>query len=200
MKFRLDSQHYINDKLLEPGQVVGDETGNPFRFPNGDPMIPSQYMTPLDAEAVDLYRKKFGDDVKRVDPTQSIPIQGTFDATKTPGYDAKNPQNNHAPISEHVPVKVDGPFVAGTEDLKIGSPNSNTPNAPIGKPDNPGAVLAGPSTPKDRELAEGMAVSKPKEGDKGAAVLGKPADTAEAQKDNVAKPVATAPGQTEKKG
>lgn len=172
MKYRLDAQHYINDKLLEAGQVVGDDTGNPFRFPNGDPMIPSQFMTPLDGEAQAEYQKKFGNaGQKRVDPSQALPIQGTFDATKVKGYDSATPQNNHAPISEHVAVKVDGPFVEGTEDLKLGSPNSNTPNAPIGKPDNPTPNLAGPSTPTDRQLDPALAVSKPKEGDKGAAVL-----------------------------
>lgn len=85
MKFRLDSQHYINDRLLEPGYVIGDETDILMVLPNGDPMKPSVNMTPLDNEAMALFKETFPTArPPERDPTKAIPLRGTGDSAKSP--------------------------------------------------------------------------------------------------------------------
>ncbi len=87
MKFRLDSKHYINDRLLEPGHIIGDETDVPMVLPNGDPIKPSVNMTPLDDEAWALYKETFpGARLPERDPTKAIPLRGTGDAAKSPAF------------------------------------------------------------------------------------------------------------------
>lgn len=86
MKFRLDAQHAMFDRLLEPGTVIGDEeTGFPMVHSNGEPMKPSVYMTPLDDEARDLFKETFpGARMPERDPTKAIPLRGTGDVAKSP--------------------------------------------------------------------------------------------------------------------
>lgn len=85
MKYRLDVEHYIDDRLLEPETVIGDEGAVPFRFADGRPMVPSTGMTPLDDEAMAIWKKKFPDTKPQRDPTAAIPVRGTFDTAKQPG-------------------------------------------------------------------------------------------------------------------
>lgn len=101
MKFQLAAQHYIEDRLLEPGTIVGDETPYSFRYSRdvtqvnkegrvetikaGSPMTPSREMIPLDEEAKQLMREAFPAGPAPADPTASIPIRGTGDEAKAPG-------------------------------------------------------------------------------------------------------------------
>lgn len=58
MKWKLNTQHYINDALLEPGTIVGTDTPFPFPYP------PSLNMEPVDEEAKEYLKahpRKFGD-------------------------------------------------------------------------------------------------------------------------------------------
>lgn len=97
MRFRLDAQHYADDKLLEPGMEVGDGEGtvHPWRFSKdiktdrqdikaGQAMPPSLQMTPLDNEAREMYRKAFKSDQPERDPMKPIPLQGTGSTAKVP--------------------------------------------------------------------------------------------------------------------
>lgn len=84
MKYRLDTQHYHQDKLLEPGTEVGDDTDFPWRDAKGHPLPPSLQMTPLDDEAKRLYRDWHESDEPQRDPTHAIPIQGTGDSVRSP--------------------------------------------------------------------------------------------------------------------
>lgn len=118
MKYRLDAQHYINDRLLEPGHIVGDETDVPFRDRKGEPLIPSASMTPLDGDARSHFKKHFPDAV-------------------LPEGDAAN----NVPIHNEGSVEVGGPgeWVIGpdgkpTKELKKGLPDSGSPNHPVGQP------------------------------------------------------------------
>lgn len=54
MKLRLLSLHYIDDRLLEEGTVIGDETDVPFRFADGTPMGASSEMEGLDEEGKEM--------------------------------------------------------------------------------------------------------------------------------------------------
>lgn len=97
MRFRLDAQHYVDDRLLEPGMEVGDGEGvaHSWRYPAdihkedfdrkaGQAMPPSVQMTPLDAEAKKLYQDTFGTGKPERDPTKAIPLQGTLSTAKVP--------------------------------------------------------------------------------------------------------------------
>lgn len=100
MKYRLDADHYIDDKLIPAGTVIGDETEIPYRFVSdvpdgkggiskaGDPKPPSRSMIPVDGEAKQLFEKEFGQTAPERDPTKAIPLQGTGDKTKVPGVAA----------------------------------------------------------------------------------------------------------------
>lgn len=85
MKFRLDAQHYIHDRLLEPGTIIGDGTDVPMVLPNGDPVLPSVNMTPLDEEAKAAFAARFpGARPPERDPTKAIPLRGSGDTAKAP--------------------------------------------------------------------------------------------------------------------
>ena len=86
MKFRLDAQHYLHDRLLEAGTEIGEDVGIPMVLPNGERMKPSVYMTPLDEEAKALFSETFpGTKLPERDPTKAIPLRGTGDIAKQPG-------------------------------------------------------------------------------------------------------------------
>lgn len=71
MKFRLLSMHYIDDRLLEEGTVIGDDTDIPFRLPDGSPMGASSEMEGLDDEGRELCEKrKFPGLFADITPTQ----------------------------------------------------------------------------------------------------------------------------------
>ena len=85
MKWRLEVPHYIDEQVLPPGTLVGDDTEHPYAFTQddaklgrkvGEPMPPSTGMTPMDEEARAVYRKKFGDSIPERDPLKSIPLTG----------------------------------------------------------------------------------------------------------------------------
>lgn len=50
-QFKLLSQHYIDDRLLEAGKVIGEGTDVPFLHPDGTPRPPSNEMEGLDEAA-----------------------------------------------------------------------------------------------------------------------------------------------------
>lgn len=91
MKYRLDSPHYIDDRLLDEGYEIGDGTAVPFRDDKGAARPPSRMMIPLDEEAKALYRKQFKDLPPIRDPLEAIPVLGTFSEAKAPGGTVKGP-------------------------------------------------------------------------------------------------------------
>lgn len=138
MKFRLDAQHYINDRLLEPGHIIGDETDVPMVLANGEPMKPSVNMTPLDDEAWNLFRETFpGTRPPDRDPTKAIPLRGTGDQAKAPPLYTKD--SDGRVVQPGGPAKtvddVPGGYVEGkNNELKKGLPDSGSPNHPVGQP------------------------------------------------------------------
>ncbi len=95
MRFRLDAQHYADDKLLEAGMEVGDgeNSVSPWRYERdikekdikaGQLRPPSLQMTPLDDEARKVYRDTFNTDTPERDPTKPIPLQGTGSKAMVP--------------------------------------------------------------------------------------------------------------------
>jgi len=100
MRFRLDTQHYRDDKLIEAGTEVGDDCLITWRDDKGHPYPPSMGMTPLDDEAKRMVREEFGTAKPIADPTLSIPLQGTGDKVKVapPGVQrpGTSPQQAHA--------------------------------------------------------------------------------------------------------
>lgn len=124
MRFRLDSQHYHEDKLLEPGTEVGDDCDIAWRYPKdvhqtddhgnevvikaGTAMPPSAQMTPLDEEAKRMVRDWFKTDKPARDPMVKIPLQGTGDKVKVeaPGTPrpGTSPQTVHKEIlAQNIP-------------------------------------------------------------------------------------------------
>lgn len=51
MRFKLTAQHYIDDRLLEAGEIIGEGTSVPFLMPDGTPRPPSTEMEGLDEES-----------------------------------------------------------------------------------------------------------------------------------------------------
>lgn len=47
-KYRLLAQHYIDDRLLEAGTVIGEGTDVPFLDADGKPLKPTPFMEGLD--------------------------------------------------------------------------------------------------------------------------------------------------------
>lgn len=124
MKYRLDSQHYIDEAILETGTEIGDGTDHPYRDAKGKPLPPSTNMTPLDDEAKRLYKEWFKEEAPDRDPFAKIPLQGSGDTVKTsvaprPGSTAStmpkepvNPAPTKAPttgINLGDPMKENGP-------------------------------------------------------------------------------------------
>ena len=69
MKWKLNTQHYIDDALLDPGTIVGTDTPYPFPYP------PSLNMEPVDEEAkayLKAHPRKFGDEGRPEVPTELL--------------------------------------------------------------------------------------------------------------------------------
>ena len=77
MKYQLECDHYIDDKILPIGTIIGDGTEVLFRDAKGNPTPPSTSMIPMDAEAKKIFEAKFGIEPPERDPLKAIPIQGT---------------------------------------------------------------------------------------------------------------------------
>lgn len=172
MKFRLDIQHYIGDRLLEPGHIIGNETDVPFIDARGKPMIPSRNMTPLDDEAWDIFNKTFPGTQGRPerDPTKAIPLRGTGDTAKAPPLYAKDSDGRVVQPggSGKTVDNVPGGYVEGKDhELKKGLPDSGSPNNPVGRP----VIGQLPTTPRP------MVPSKPVDPD----IATNPAQAREAQ-------------------
>lgn len=106
MQFRLDTQHYINDRLLEAGTIIGDDTGIAMVLPNGDQMKPSVNMTPLDDEARKLFSETFpGARLPERDPTKAIPLRGSGDTAKQPPLVQPISPGQHAPVLSPTPAQ-----------------------------------------------------------------------------------------------
>ncbi len=99
MRFRMDVQHYRDDKLIEPGTEVGDDCDITWRDATGHPFPPSLGMTPLDAEAKQMVKDTFGTPTPERDPTKSIPLQGTGDKVKV--QPAGVPRPGASPQAQH---------------------------------------------------------------------------------------------------
>lgn len=52
MKYRLTAPHYIEDRVLPAGTVIGEGTEFPFLLPDGTPRPPSTEMEGLDDESI----------------------------------------------------------------------------------------------------------------------------------------------------
>lgn len=85
MKFRLEAEHYVDNLLIPAGSIVGDGGVHSWRHPADDPNValrgtvraPSAAMIPLDAEAKDLFNKRFpAETPPDRDPTSAIPLGG----------------------------------------------------------------------------------------------------------------------------
>lgn len=91
MRFFLDQAHYVEDRLLDKGVIVGDSAEgqpapvHPWRWPRenkrigvtaGQAMKPSRWMVPLDDEAKKLYKATFGEEPPERDPFAAIPLTG----------------------------------------------------------------------------------------------------------------------------
>ncbi len=50
-RYKLLMQHYIDDRLLEPGTIIGEGTDVPFLDADGKPLRPTAYMEGLDDES-----------------------------------------------------------------------------------------------------------------------------------------------------
>lgn len=162
MRFRLDAQHYINDRLLEPGHIIGDGTDVPFVDAKGRQMQPSVSMTPLDDEAWDVFKQRFpGTQMPERDPTKAIPLQGTGDKVKAPPLFQEEDGRVIQPTGAG-PVKtvddIPGGYVEGKDrELKKGLPDSGSPNHPVGQPvigipSAPGTTPVVPPKPEDPNL------------------------------------------------
>lgn len=60
-QFRLLAPHYIDDRLLETGTIIGEGTQVPFLFPDGTKQTPSPEMEGLEPPAqaeVEAVRKR----------------------------------------------------------------------------------------------------------------------------------------------
>ena|SRR5258708_32454306 len=98
MKWRLEGAHHIDEQVLDAGTIIGDETQWPYRAVKDDPKIkrktgdalpPSTNMTPMDEEAREAWRKKFGDEPLDRDPFRSVPLTGAEGAPMVKGPAAK---------------------------------------------------------------------------------------------------------------
>lgn len=116
MKWQLLEPHHIDEQVLPPGTIIGDDTQWPFRSTYNDPKIgrkigdalpPSTAMTPMDDEARKVYDERFGGAVPNTDPTKSIPLTGAPDAPRVPGPGQKVPPP--APQSVNPAPKDDSP-------------------------------------------------------------------------------------------
>lgn len=80
-QFELLVQHYIDDKLLEAGEIIGEGTSVPFLHPDGSPRPPSTEMRGLDkasqAEVEKVQTKAGG---YGVNPMNALPttMEGTI--------------------------------------------------------------------------------------------------------------------------
>jgi hypothetical protein len=187
MKFRLDTQHYINDRLLEPGHIIGDETDVPMVLPNGDPLKPSVNMTPLDDEAWSFFRETFPG-VRRPDrdPTKAIPLRGTGDAAKAPPLFHKNPDTGMVLQPSDL---VHGQPAGEPQYLEVGKkglPDQGSPNHPVGQPvighapTTPTPVV--PPKPVDPAFANHPSQAEPTQAQKDAAALADQQTKAEANR------------------
>ncbi len=123
MKFRLDTHHYRDDKLIEPGTVVGDDCEIAWRDAKGHPYPPSRGMTPLDEEAKRMMKETFDTDAPDRDPTKPIPMQGTGDKVKVQAPGVPRPGTT--------------PQAAHAEQVKIANPPANpAPTRAVPPPTN----------------------------------------------------------------
>lgn len=70
-KYRLLAQHYIDDRLLEAGTVIGEGTDVPFLDADGKPLPPTPFM-----EGLDKASKAETDKVSALDIDASIAQSG----------------------------------------------------------------------------------------------------------------------------
>jgi hypothetical protein len=108
MKWQLTEPHHIDEQVLQPGTIIGDDTQWPYLAPKDDPKIkrkkgdhlpPSRAMIPMDDEAHKYYAEYFGGEVPESDPTKSIPLTGAPGAPKISGPGVKPPAESPKPVN-----------------------------------------------------------------------------------------------------
>lgn len=109
MKWQLLEPHHIDEQVLPPGTIIGDDTQWPYRSTYndkkidrkvGDPLPPSRAMTPMDDEAREAFETAFDGEIPEVDPTRSIPLTGAEGAPRVSGPGAKPPPAKSKSINE----------------------------------------------------------------------------------------------------
>lgn len=130
MKWRLEAAHHIDEQVLDPGTIIGDDTQWPYRAMKddlkigrkvGDALPPSTNMTPMDEEARAAWRKVYGDEPIDRDPFKSVPLTGAAGAPMVKGP-------AHKPISEPPKPVNEKPFEAPKVGMAAEAPKS-TPTA-----------------------------------------------------------------------
>lgn len=109
MKWRLEAAHHIDEQVLDPGTIIGDDTQWPYRAMKddpkigrkvGDPLPPSTNMTPMDEEARAFWRKVYGDEPIDRDPFKSVPLTGAQGAPMVKGPAATPQAVPPAPVNQ----------------------------------------------------------------------------------------------------
>lgn len=88
MKFKLETQHFIDGRLLDAGEVIGD--GTSVILPEG--FKPSRGMTPLDAEAEEA--------MEQVRPFQEDPVDGLAKMVSAPAHSSPSGSDNRVPRTD----------------------------------------------------------------------------------------------------
>ncbi len=108
MKWQLLEPHHIDEQVLNPGTIIGDETQWPYRATKedrkigrkvGDALPPSRAMTPMDDEARKVFYEKFGGEIPETDPTKSIPLTGAEGSPKVAGPGQRPPPFKQEPAN-----------------------------------------------------------------------------------------------------
>ena len=150
MKWQLTEPHYIDEMVLQPGTIIGDETQWPYLAPKddlkikrkkGDPLPPSRAMIPMDDEARKFYSDYFGGEVPESDPTKSIPLTGAPGAPKISGPGVKPPAESPKPVNQ--------------------APKDDAPKTGMNAPNPPGHDSAkNPGDAKDTQTARTPDIKK----------------------------------------
>ncbi|SRR6266446_7343820 len=136
MKWQLLEPHHIDEQVLSPGTIIGDDTQWPYRAAKedrkigrkvGDALPPSRAMTPMDDEARKIFYEKFGGEIPETDPTKSIPLTGAEGSPKVAGPGQRPPPFKQEPVNP-------APEPAPQTGIEAPTPKSTpAPAAPIKK-------------------------------------------------------------------
>lgn len=169
MRWRLEEKHYIDDQVLEPGTLVGDETEHPYVFTKadpklgrkvGEPMPPSRAMTPMDEEARAVWRKAFGDEPVERDPLKAIPLTGAQGSPTVKPNPTKQPENvKQGPATQKEPEQPKTGMLAESKPPLSPSTPQPTPKPELQKPAGHDSSK-NPGDSKDTETAKAPDIKK----------------------------------------